>query len=81
MRALTVLDASSTIGTTHLHTFEHVAAVLEAGRGGVDRQRCVWFNFGRGPSKGGMVRDDGHVVAKGLLKSQSKYGQRVEDDQ
>lgn len=73
------------LGTTHLHTLEDVGGVLEAGRGGVERERCVGFDFGRGPAGGGMERRDGHVIAKVLLqpKSQTQSRQRavIEDDE
>jgi hypothetical protein len=61
---------------THLHTLEHVGGVLETGRGGVERERCVGFDFGRGPSRGGMERRDGHVITEVLLQSQSQTQSR-----
>lgn len=54
------------LGTTHLHTLEQAGAVLEAGRCGVECERCIWFDFGSGPSRLGVERRDGHMVTEQL---------------
>ena len=51
----------------HLQALEYVAAILEAGRGGVEREWSIRFDFGRGPLRGGMERGDDHVVAETLM--------------
>ena len=64
------MRGSATVGGqwegTHLETFKDAAAVLEARRSGIDRERSVGLYFGCGPSRGGVVRDDGHVIRERL---------------
>lgn len=54
----------------YLHAFKGVCAVLEAGRGRVDRDRAIWLDLGRTPAMFLSVLRDEHMVGHMLQPCQ-----------